>query len=104
MSRACFETSSDGLADVIQCLGLGASLGYAARNGRALSNEHACLIGLQRHEQLHNWILLHLAPHDEGQDISDALVNAGSDLERTEFQGLITFTLRPLRTLGFDFR
>ena len=62
MSRACFETRRDGLADVIQGLGLRASLGDAARNRRALRNKHAGLVGLQRHEQLHTWILLHLAP------------------------------------------
>ena len=60
MSRTCFETPGTGLADVIQCLGLRASLGDAARNGRALRNEHASLVGLQGHEQLHTWILLHL--------------------------------------------
>jgi len=53
MGRACFETPSNGLADVIQCFGLRASLGDAARNGRALRNEHAGLVGLQRHKQLH---------------------------------------------------
>ena len=62
MGRACFETTGDGLADVIQSLGLRASLGDAARNSGALRNEHAGLVGLQRHEQLHTWILLHLAP------------------------------------------
>ena len=66
MSRACLETTSNGLADVIQGLSLRASLGDAARNGRALRNEHASLVGLQRHEQLHTWILLHLASGDGG--------------------------------------
>jgi hypothetical protein len=74
MSRACFETPGDGLADVIQGLGLRASLGDAARNGRALCNQNASLIGLQRHEQLHTWILLHLAPDDGVPDIGGALV------------------------------
>lgn len=74
MSRACFETRSDGLADVIQGLGLRASLGDAARNRRAFRNEHAGLVGLQRHEQLHTWILLHLAPDDGVPDIGGALV------------------------------
>jgi len=60
MSRAGFETPSDGLANVFQGLGLRASLGDAAGNGRALSNEHASLVGFQRHEQLHDWILLHV--------------------------------------------
>jgi len=64
MSRACFETPGDGLADVIQGLGFGAPLGNAARNGRALRNEHAGLVRLQRHKQLHTWILLHLASDD----------------------------------------
>ncbi|MDZ4802709.1 MAG: hypothetical protein SGI92_31495 [Bryobacteraceae bacterium] len=50
MSRACFETPNDGLADIIQGLGLRASLGDAARNGRALRNKHAGLVELQRHE------------------------------------------------------
>ena len=59
MSRACFQTPRDGLADVIQGLGLRASLGNAARNRRAFTDEHACLVGFQRHEQLHTWILLH---------------------------------------------
>ena len=67
MSRACFETSGNGLADVIQCLGLRASLGDATRNGRALCNEHASLVGLERHEQLHTWILLYCAPNDGPQ-------------------------------------
>ena len=53
MSGACFETTGDGLAYVIQGLGLRASLGYAAGNGRALSNKHAGLVGIQSHEQLH---------------------------------------------------
>ena len=48
MSRACFETPGDGLADVIQGLGLCASLGDAARNGRALRNQHAGLVWPQR--------------------------------------------------------
>jgi hypothetical protein len=61
MSRACFETADNGLADVIQSLGLRASLGDATRNGRALRNEHAGLVALERHEQLHTWILLYLA-------------------------------------------
>jgi hypothetical protein len=74
MSRACFETPGDGLADIVQGLGLRASLGDAPRNGRALRNEHAGLVGLQRHEQLHTWILLHLAPDDGDTDIIDALV------------------------------
>jgi len=60
MSRACFETPNDGFADVIQCLGLRGSLGDAARNGRALRNEHAGLVGLQCHKQLHTRILPHL--------------------------------------------
>ena len=71
MSRACFETTGDGLAYVIQGLGLRASLGYAARNGRALSNEHSGFIGLQSHEQLHTSILLHLASDDGDPDISE---------------------------------
>ena len=58
MSCACFETPGNGLTDVIQCLGLRASLRDAARNGRALRNEHASLVGLQRHQQLHTRILL----------------------------------------------
>ena len=61
MSRACFETPGNGLANVIQGLGLRAPLGDAPGNGRALRNEHTGLVGLQRHEQLHTWILLHLA-------------------------------------------
>lgn len=69
VSRACFETTGDGLAYVVQGLGLRASLGYAARNGRALSNEHASLVALQRHEQLHTWILQHLASGDAVPDI-----------------------------------
>lgn len=69
MSGACFETPSDGFANVVQRLGLRAPLGDAARNGRALRNEHAGLVGLQRHEQLHTWILLHLAPDDGVADI-----------------------------------
>lgn len=72
MSRACFETPSDGLADVIQGLGFRAPLGNAARNGRALRNEHAGLVRLQRHEQLHTWILLHLGPDDGVPDIRGA--------------------------------
>ena len=95
MSRACFETSSDGLADIIERLGFRASLGYAARNGRALSNEHAAFIGLQRHEQLHTWILLHPAPDDGRPDISGALVGAGSEREPHGIPGLITLALRP---------
>ena len=67
MSRARFETPSDGLADVFQGLRLRASLGDAAGNGRALSNEHAGLVGFQRHEQLHTWILLHVATDDRSQ-------------------------------------
>ena len=67
MSRACFETPSDGLADVIQRLGLRASLGDAAGNGRALSDEHAGLVGFQRHEQLHTWILLQMPSLDWSQ-------------------------------------
>lgn len=59
MSRACFETPNDGFADVIQGLGLRASLGDAAGNGRALRNEHAGLVGLQCHKQLHTRILPH---------------------------------------------
>jgi hypothetical protein len=69
MSRACFETPSDGLANVFQGLGLWASLGDAAWNGRALSNEHAGLVGFQRHEQLHTWILLHVASYYGVRDI-----------------------------------
>ena len=69
MSRACFETPSNGLADVIQSLGFRAPLGNAARNGRALRNEHAGLVKLQRHEQLHTWILQHLASDDGVSDI-----------------------------------
>ena len=61
MSRACFETSGDGLADVVQCLGLRAPLRDAAWNGRALYDEHAGLVWLERHEQLHTCILLQLA-------------------------------------------
>jgi hypothetical protein len=72
MSRACFETPSDGLADVIQGLGLRASLGDAARNGRALGDEHAGLVRLQRHKQLHTWILQHLASNDGVPDIRGA--------------------------------
>ena len=72
MSRACFETPGDGLADVIQGLGFGAPLGNAARNGRALRNEHAGLVRLQRHEQLHAWILQHLACDDGVPDIRGA--------------------------------
>ena len=72
MSRACFETPCDGLADVIQRLGFRASLGNAARNGRALSNEHAGLVRFQRHEQLHTWILLHVAFDDGVPEIRGA--------------------------------
>ncbi len=72
MSRACFETPSDGLADIIQGLGLRASLGDAARNGGALRNKHAGLVGLQRHEQLHTWILLHHAPDERVPHIGGA--------------------------------
>ena len=60
-SRACFETPSNGFADVVQGLGFRAPLGNAARNGRALRNKHAGLVRFQRHEQLHTWILQHLA-------------------------------------------
>jgi hypothetical protein len=74
MSRAGFETPSNGLANVFQGLGFRASLGNAARNGRALRNKHAGLVGLQRYEQLHTWILLHLTPEDGFPDISGALV------------------------------
>ena len=80
MSRACFETPSDSLADVFQGLGLGASLGDAAGNGRALSNEHAGLVGFQRHEQLHTWILVHVAS-DEVPDIRDAEDRTSLQLE-----------------------
>ena len=61
MSRAGFETPSDGLANVFQGLGLRASLGDAAGNGRTLGNQHAGLVGFQCHEQLHAWILRHVA-------------------------------------------
>jgi hypothetical protein len=64
MNRARFETSSEGLANVFQGLGFRASLGDAAGNGRALGNEHAGLVGFQRHEQLHTWILFHVASED----------------------------------------
>ena len=74
MSCACFEAPSDGLADVIQGLGLRASLGDAARNGRALRDEHAGLVGQQGHEQLQTWILLRLGPTTAVADIGGALV------------------------------
>jgi preprotein translocase subunit SecA len=74
MSRACFETPRNGLADVIEGLSVRGSLGDAARNGRVLRNEHAGLVGLQRHEQLHTWILLHLATNDGVRDVSGAPV------------------------------
>ncbi len=74
MSRASFETPGNGLANVIQGLGLRASLGDAAGNGRALRNQHAGLVGLQRYEQLHACILLYLAPDDGVPDIGGALV------------------------------
>ena len=67
MSGACFETPRDGLADILQGLGLCASLGDTARKGRTLGDEHAGLVRLQRHKQLHTWILLHLASADGSQ-------------------------------------
>jgi hypothetical protein len=72
MSCACFETPCDGLADVVQGLDLRASLGDAARDGRALRNEHTGFVGLQRHEKLHTWILQHLTSDHGGPDISGA--------------------------------
>jgi len=66
MSLVCFETPSDGLANVFQGLSFRASLGDAAGNGRAPSDQHAGLVGFQRHEQLHTWILLHVASADGG--------------------------------------
>jgi hypothetical protein len=69
MSRASFETPSNGFAEVIQGLGLRASLGDAARNGRALRNEHAGFVELQRYEQLRTWILLHLASAHRAQSV-----------------------------------
>jgi len=71
MSRAGFETPGDGLANIFQGLGFRASLGGAAGNGRALSNEHAGLVGFQRHEQLHTWILLYDASDDGVPDSRD---------------------------------
>lgn len=90
MSRARFETPSDGLADVIQGLGLGASLGDTARNGRARRNEHASLVGLQRYEQLHTWILLHLASGDGVPGIRDASRRLAARSDTAEFGGPVT--------------
>jgi hypothetical protein len=87
MSRAGFETPGDGLANVFQGLGLRASLGYAARNGRALSNEHAGLVGFQRHEQLHPWILLHVAPDDGAPHIEGASRGTQARHENTYWAG-----------------
>ena len=67
MSRACFETRSNGFANVIQDFSFRASLRNAAKNEKTLRNEHAGLVGLQRHEQLHTCILQHLASDNESQ-------------------------------------
>lgn len=69
MSRASLETPCDGLANVFQGLGLRASLGDAAGNRMALSNQHAGLVGFQRHKELHTWILFHVASDDGVPDI-----------------------------------
>jgi hypothetical protein len=71
MSGAGFERPGDGLADVFQGLGLRASLGDAAGNATALTDQHAGLVGFQRHEQLHAWILLHVASDDRGEPRSN---------------------------------
>ena len=72
MRRAGFETPDDGLANVFQGLGFRASLGDAAGNGRTLGNQHAGFVGFQRHEQLHTWILRHVASDDEVPHIRGA--------------------------------
>ena len=80
MSCPGFETPGDSLANIFQRLGFRASLGDAAGNRRALGNQHAGLVGFQRHEQLHTWILVHVAS-DEVPDIRDAEDRTSLQLE-----------------------
>src|ERR1017187_3365463 len=60
MSRACRQATSDCFADIVEGLGFRSSLGDAAGNRRALDYEHAGFIRLQRHKELHTWILSRL--------------------------------------------
>jgi hypothetical protein len=53
VSRTSREATGNCFADIGESFGLGPSLRDAARNRRALGYEHAGVIGLQGHEQLH---------------------------------------------------
>ncbi len=60
MSCPSLKTAGDGFADIRQGFVLGPSLRDATGNSRAFRNEHPGLISLQRHKELHTWILLHI--------------------------------------------
>ncbi len=77
ISRACLKAPRYSFADIVERFSFRASLRNAAWNCRALGYKHPGFIGLQRHKQLHTWILLHLDPDDGIAKLAGALVVGG---------------------------